>query len=108
MEGKIDFTEIARKAMFLGLGVASATKDKAEQLIQELVQKGEVSQSEAREFVNQMVEKGKEEQEEFRAMFKVEADKWLAEMPVVSRKDYEELLGRLATIEARLREQEAE
>lgn len=102
MENKLDIVEIARKAILLGLGAVSLTKEKAEELIQELVQKGEVSQSEARELVTRMMERGKDEEIEIRRMFRTELDRFIAEMNVVSRKDYEDLEARLARLEEKL------
>lgn len=94
--------DLVRRAMYFGLGAISMTKEKAEQLVDELVKKGEINQGEAKEFVDNLVERGKREQEELRAMIRQEINNIKEEMPFVSRRQFEELEKRVAQLEREL------
>ncbi|MGI6553044.1 MAG: hypothetical protein GX779_05230 [Clostridia bacterium] len=94
--------EMGRKAFLLGLGALSMTKEKAEQLVQEMVQKGELSQKEAQDFISKAIDRGREEQKQIKNWFREEIKRILAEAPLVSRAEYEKLEARLARLEAKI------
>lgn len=100
--------EIARKAFLMGVGALSMTKEKAEQLVNEMVQKGELSQKEAQDFISKIVDRGREEQKQIKDWFREEIKRMLAEAPVVSRTEYEKLEARLARLEAKMGGQQEE
>lgn len=52
---------ILRKTMLAGLGIYSLTKEKAQAMMEELVQKGELSKDEGSKFVKAMMDKADEE-----------------------------------------------
>jgi len=58
--------DLVKKAMFAGVGAAVVTKDKVEESVQELVQKGKISSEEAQKLSERIVEKGEKETEEAR------------------------------------------
>jgi polyhydroxyalkanoate synthesis regulator phasin len=51
-----------RKAIYFGLGVISLSREKAEKIYHEMVEKGEMSKDEARKFIDDAVKRGEEEQ----------------------------------------------
>ncbi|WP_227762354.1 phasin family protein [Zhaonella formicivorans] len=100
--------DLMRRAMHVGIGALSLTREKAEQLMDELVKKGEMSQSEAKEFIENLIERGKQEQAEIRNMIRQEVQKFQEEFPLVSRKEVKELEERIAKLEAMLNKQNEE
>jgi len=84
-----------KKAFYLGLGAACLTREKAEKIYSDLVEKGEMNHNEARSFIDEAVKKGIEQQNEIKKMVKEEIDKVLGELPFVTRKEYEEKINEL-------------
>ncbi|GAW91815.1 phasin family protein [Calderihabitans maritimus] len=94
--------EWLRKGFLLGLGAMSLTREKAEQLVEDLVKKGQVSTDEAKQFVEQLVERGREEREQLRGTVQSEVQKVRDELGLVTRKELEELEARVKALEERL------
>jgi polyhydroxyalkanoate synthesis regulator phasin len=94
----------AAEELFLaGVGVVALTKDRTEELVDELVGRGKVSRDEAREIVDEVVGRwrgeairvGERASSTFAGLFR--------ELGLVTRREYEELELRLAQLEHRLR-----
>lgn len=100
--------DLMKRAMQVGLGAFSVTKEKAEQLVDELVKRGELSQNEAKEFIENLVERGKQEQAELRNVVRTEVQKIQEDLPLVSKKEIKNLEERIARLEALLVQQNAE
>ncbi|MFQ5786791.1 MAG: phasin family protein [Thermodesulfobacteriota bacterium] len=50
--------DLLKKALSLGLGALLVSKDKIEDVVNELVKKGELGQEEGKNLVNELIEKG--------------------------------------------------
>jgi polyhydroxyalkanoate synthesis regulator phasin len=94
----------AAEELFLaGVGVVALTKDRTEELVDELVGRGKVSRDDAREIVDEVVGRwrgeairvGERASSTFAGLFR--------ELGLVTRREYEELELRLAQLEHRLR-----
>ena len=53
-----------KKVFNLGLGALAITKEKAEDVVNELIKKGEVGEDEGRKLVNELIKKGQESNKE--------------------------------------------
>ena len=83
---------LIEKSLLLGLGVMTLTRDKAVQVVNRLVEEGEVKRHEAPNIIDKLVARGEEEREELRRLVREEFDKLnLNVSPPASRKDVEEL-----------------
>ncbi|MDD2421513.1 MAG: HU family DNA-binding protein [Heliobacteriaceae bacterium] len=91
--------ETLRKTFLVGLGALTLTKEKAEQLVDELAKKGEVSKEDAGKMVDEFLEKGREQREAIADAAHVEFTRFRGEFGVVTRKEYEALAARIAAIE---------
>jgi len=95
--------EAAEELFLAGVGVVALTKDRTEELIDELAGRGKVSRDEARDLVEEIVGRWRGEAarvseragSKFSGLFK--------ELGLVTRTDYDELELRLAQLEHRLR-----
>jgi polyhydroxyalkanoate synthesis regulator phasin len=94
--------EILRKVVLVGIGALSLTKEKAEQLVKELADKGHVTTDEARTFVGELLERGQRERESIRKTVGEEIEGLRDKWGLVTKKDLNELLRRLAVIEEHL------
>lgn len=95
-------TDTLRKMMLVSIGALTLTKEKAEQLVKELSEKGQVSQSEARGFVREVMEKGDRERQAIQNAVTKEVRKIREEIGWASKKDLSELNERLRRIEEHL------
>lgn len=77
---------LGRKMFLGGLGIVSLTKERANEIAQELIKKGELSQSESKEFVVDLLDKAEKEKDRLIEKIKPEIDKRLERMNFVSKK----------------------
>lgn len=94
--------DLVKKTMLASVGLAVVTKDKVLESLDELVEKGKLSQEEAAAMSDKIVEEGKAETEKAR----VEASKLFNEMlhraNVVTQDQYDALAQRVTELEGRL------
>ena len=69
-----------------------------------LVEEGEVRPEEAPSVIDKLVARGEKEREELRKLVREELDKARASMPVVSRKDIEDLSQKIDELAAKVEE----
>ena len=88
--------------MLAGVGLAVVTKDKVQESLEELVEKGKLTKEEAAEMSDKIVQAGTELTEKARA----EAGKLFTEMlqraNLVTRDQYDALAARVTELEGRL------
>ncbi len=95
-------SDTLRKMMLVSIGALTLTKEKAEQLVKELSEKGQVSQSEARGFVREVMEKGDRERQAIQNAVVNEVRKIREEIGWASKRDLAEINERLRRIEEHL------
>lgn len=91
-----------RKAMFFGLGLLTVTKEAAEKLVDELVEKGEMSQDEAKKFVEEAIRKGEEQREEIKDFIRKEIDKLKSELGLASKAEMDDIRNRITELEKKI------
>lgn len=95
---------LIEKSMLLGLGVLTLTRDKVVQVVNNLVEEGEVRAEDAPGIVDKLVTRGEEEREELRKLMREELDKRRIRGPMVSHKDIEDLGQKIDALAARIDE----
>jgi polyhydroxyalkanoate synthesis regulator phasin len=93
--------DLVKKAMFAGVGAAVVTKDKVEESVQELVQKGKISSEEAQKLSERIVEKGEKETEEARQEASKLFTDFLNRAQVATQDQIEALEKRVRDLEGR-------
>lgn len=93
------------KFLNLGIGTFSLTKEKAEKLIDEMVERGEINREEAKKTVEDIIKKGEEQKDQFRSMIREEMDKWRSDHAVSSKAKIEDLEARIKDLEEKLNQQ---
>jgi polyhydroxyalkanoate synthesis regulator phasin len=88
--------ELLQKAWFFGLGLVDATK---EELVQEMVRRGEITQQEGPEAMKQLLNKARQAQATMVDKVKELVNKALAEARPAKAADLEALEKRLAALE---------
>jgi polyhydroxyalkanoate synthesis regulator phasin len=88
----VKMTNLLEKGFLAGIGLLSMTREKAQDLIDELSQEGELQKSEAKQWVDQLSDRGEEERQALRKLIRDEMKKVLDEMGLVTKEDIKELL----------------
>ena len=90
------------KALYFGLGIISVTREKADKLVEEMVERGELTREEAKKTVEDLVNKGEEEKTNVRNMIRDEVEALKSKWSMVNRTEFEELKSRVEALEQRL------
>jgi len=87
--------------MFLaGVGLAAMTKDKIDEHIKELVEKGKLTEKEGREIADDMLKKSKQAKEDLEKQVEKLVQQTLGALQIPSKKEVEELAARIEKLEA--------
>jgi poly(hydroxyalkanoate) granule-associated protein len=91
--------DFIRKMTLAGAGLAIVTTEKIQELADELVKKGEMTEKEAREAVNEYVEKSKQAKKDLEGKMEQWVAGFLNRMNIPTRKELDEIKERLARLE---------
>ncbi|GAV22478.1 phasin family protein [Carboxydothermus pertinax] len=97
--------DIFKRSIMLGLGLITLTKEKAEEFMNELMEKGKMSKDEAQKFLDDLITKGKSQKEELKAEINAELQKIIKELNLVTREELKLLENRLNELETKIQEQ---
>ncbi len=75
------------KSINLGLGLLMYSREKVEELVEELVSRGEVARKDARQFAVELMQKGEEQREELKKLIQSEVIKALDHVNVARKED---------------------
>ena len=95
--------ELAEEAILAGIGAVALTKDRAEELVNELAQKGKLTQDDARDLVDEVVGRWRGDALRMGERAGATLNGFFRELGLVTRREHEELELRLAQLEHRLR-----
>lgn len=85
-------TNLFEKGLLVGVGLLSMTREKAQNIFDELSQEGGVQKSEVKQWVDQLSDRGEEERQALRKLIREEMKKVLDEMGLVTKEDLKEML----------------
>jgi polyhydroxyalkanoate synthesis regulator phasin len=68
----MDIKDLLEKSVSFSFGLAAWSKEKIEELVEEMVRRGEVAQKDARNFAGDLVKKGEEQRAEMRKLIREE------------------------------------
>ncbi len=91
-----------KKAMLLGIGLISLTKEKAEEIVDDLIKRGEVSREERFKMVDKLLREAEKKEEELTGKINEIVQNAITQVGLASKKDLEAISKRLAEIEKRI------
>lgn len=94
--------DLLKKTYLMGLGLASLTRERIEEFVEELVRRGEVAEKDRRQVLDDLIQRAREEQKRISETIREMVGKVIQEMGVPTRKEYEALLKRVEALENRL------
>jgi len=94
--------DVVKKAMLLGLGAISLTKEKVEEAVDDLIRRGEVSRKERFKMVDKLLKEAERQEEELTGKISETVQKAITQIGLAAKKDLEDVSNRLAEIEKRI------
>lgn len=91
--------DVVRKYLDAGVSYAQVTREKAEEIVRDLVKAGEVRAEEAQDMVREMVERSRERSEALSERVRTEVRDQLAKVQPVTQADLDALAARVAGLE---------
>lgn len=83
---------LLEKGLLAGIGLLSMTREKAQNIIDDLSREGEVQKNEVTRWVDELADRGEEERNALRKLIRDEMKKVLDEMGLVTKEDIQKLL----------------
>jgi poly(hydroxyalkanoate) granule-associated protein len=88
-----------RKITLAGAGLAIITTEKIQEMMDDLVKKGEMTEKEAREVINEFIEKSKQARRDLEEKVEKTITAFLNRMNIPTRKELDEIKERLERLE---------
>ncbi len=98
--------DLIKKTVLAGVGLAAMTKDKVEELAEELTEKGELSEKEGKALLDDLLKRSKRAKEDLDKKMEDVVTKVLKKMDVATQKDLRRLEKKIKHISIRRRPQE--
>lgn len=86
---------LIERSFLAGIGLLSMTHEKAQKIVDELTQRGEVQKGEAKDWVEQLVHRGEEERQAIRKLIRDEVKSALSELGLATKQDIQDLAARI-------------
>jgi polyhydroxyalkanoate synthesis regulator phasin len=87
------------RSVLAGIGVLSMTHEKAQKIVDELIQRGEVQKDEAKDWVERLVQRGDEERQSLRKLIHDEVKSSLDELGLATKQDLQDLASKIETLD---------
>ncbi|MGB9802428.1 MAG: phasin family protein [Desulfofundulus sp.] len=96
----------AERLILAGIGALALTTEKAEKIIDELAERGQMSKEEVRHFLQELIARGEQEKENLSETLRREVSRLRVELGLVTRSEIEELKNRICRLEEQLAKME--
>lgn len=97
---------VVKSLLNLGLGALAMTKEKAEQVVSELVKKGEIGQDEGKELINELIKKGEKSKKEIEEQIEKIVKNVTERLDISTKKEIKELKSEVEELKKKLNKEE--
>ena len=102
-----DLNELIRKTVLTGIGLAALTKEKIEEVVKEVVEKGKLSEKEGKEFIDELLKKSEGATEKVEGQIEKAVQATLKKMNLVTRDELTKLEKQLKQLKKSIKEGKA-
>jgi polyhydroxyalkanoate synthesis regulator phasin len=95
--------ETFERLILLQIGAAAATRERVQEIVEDLIEQGRVQREEGRTLVDQVVGRARERSEGARSLLDASVQQGLRKGGVPTREDHEDLLFRVEQLEHRVK-----
>lgn len=89
---------LIKRSVLAGVGLLSLTREKAQEYVDELVEKGEARREDANDLVERLTKRGEEERKSMRKLVRDEVSNVMSELGVATQKDMQDLGKKIDTL----------
>ncbi|MCK8815973.1 hypothetical protein MWH28_01160 [Natroniella sulfidigena] len=100
--------KLFKETMVTGLGALLFTKEKVEDMVQELIDEGAVNREEAEQLVDEMISKAQQQKKEMREKISLEVERKLARTGFAKKEEVEALRKKIEHLELHIQALEEE
>ncbi|MDR4497765.1 MAG: phasin family protein [Candidatus Scalindua sp.] len=97
--------DLIKKALSLGLGAMLVSKDKVEEVVNELVKRGELGQEEGKTLVSELVKKGEASVNEVEGIIEKIVKSVMEKLSLPTRKELNELKSEIEELKEKVNKQ---
>ncbi len=97
-----------RKATLVGLGLIGVTIDKAEEIVDDLIKRGELEENQRSQAIKELMDKIEQNTKEVKTKIENYVKEAIEQIKVPSRTEFEELKTRIEELEKKLNIQQSE
>ena len=94
--------EIIRKSLLLGMGMLALTQEKIKGLVNELIEKGEITEKQGKNLAEEITRKAQETRQLLEKNIEKISLKIIKSLEIVTRKDLKKLEKRVAELEKKI------
>ena len=95
--------ETIKKMMLTGVGIAIVTKERAEEMAKDMINKGTLSEQQGKEFVEKLVKESHQAQETFEAKLEELMQKAVSKLDRIKKGDFEKLSKKVTRLEKEIK-----
>lgn len=100
-------SDIFKKMMLTGIGLAAVSKDKLDEIIKDMIAKGSMTEQEGRKYVEEMTGYAEKAKDELEKQVNGYVEKAIERMDLARKRDIEELQAAVLDIQKKLDKPEA-
>ncbi|WP_165230429.1 phasin family protein [Aquisphaera insulae] len=94
--------DLIKKTLYTGVGLALMTKDKVQELGEELASQAKLSEGEGREFVDHLMKQSETARQDLESRINVAVQKVVGAMPLASKDELTKLSAKVEELTAKL------
>jgi polyhydroxyalkanoate synthesis regulator phasin len=102
MSDKATVSDMLEKVFLLGVGAASLTKDKVQEMVDELVKRGQLTREQGEELIDKAADRAREESVSVKGQMSDAYQDTLRALGIAGRDSIDELERRIAVLEAKV------
>lgn len=87
----VSLRELMERGLLAGIGMLSLTREKAQAMVDEMVNRGEVKRDESKGLVDRLVQRGHDERSSFRKLFRDEMGRAAHDLNLATKDDLQAL-----------------
>lgn len=90
---------IFERSFLVGIGLLSMTHEKANKVVDEMIQRGEVQRDDAKKWVERLAQRGDEERQAIHKLIHDEVRSALDELDLATKQDVQDLAAKIETLD---------
>lgn len=99
-----EMNDLLRKVVLTGIGLAALTKEKIEEVVKDVVEKGKLSEKEGKEFVDELLKKSEGAREKVEGQIEKALQATLKKMNLVTRDEFSKLEKQIKQLKKAVKE----